>query len=80
MTKRARYTPEQYDERRGEARPLAKLTAADVLAIRKAREPFSRYVNASDKKRSLAYLARKYGVSPTVISHVANRRSWRHIP
>ncbi len=80
MTMERRFRPEQYDSRRGEARVDSKLTEDQVREIRRAREPYSRYVNAEDKRRTIAYLAKKYKVSAAVISHVANRKSWRHVP
>jgi hypothetical protein len=53
-----------------EAHPLARLTADDVRAIRKAR----------DGGQKLAALAEKYGVSEATISHIALRKTWRHVP
>lgn len=76
MTKRAE---KDIDRRSGEARPDSKLTVKDVIAIRKARAPVGFRVHTSEKRRTLVYLAKKYGVSATVISHVANRRTWKHV-
>lgn len=52
---------------RGELNGTARLTAAQVLAIRKdGRGPHA--------------LAREYGVSYGCVSAILNRRSWRHLP
>lgn len=50
----------------GSANAMARLTVADVIAIR-----------ADD--RTLAAIARSYGVSLSCIDHVKSRRNWRHI-
>lgn len=50
----------------GEKHGCAKLTEADVRAIR-------------DSQETGVALAAKYGVSTTQISDIRNRRSWRHI-
>jgi hypothetical protein len=52
---------------RGEASGMAKLTAADVVAIRTS-------------GTSNAITARKYGVSKGLIGAVRRRRIWRHVP
>jgi hypothetical protein len=54
---------------RGENRPQSKLTEADVKEIR------ARYGDGE----SFANLARKYGVTPSVIAKVARREGWRHV-
>lgn len=51
---------------RGEDRHNAKLTTAEVLAIRQ-----SNYKNAS--------LAAEYGVSEGTIEHIKHRRTWAHL-
>lgn len=51
---------------RGENQSQAKLTEADVRTIRASREPG-------------VELARRYDVSTGLISHVRNRRNWRHV-
>jgi hypothetical protein len=55
---------------RGERHCMAKLTEADVRAIR------VRYANGGV---SYAYLGRDYGVSAQVIGGIINRLSWRHV-
>ena len=54
----------------GEKHPLAKLTEADVLKIRKiaTMEGYDRRV-----------VAKEFGVSVTVITNVVRRKTWRHI-
>lgn len=54
----------------GERNHIAKLTAPEVLAIRRRR---ARGEKAGD-------LAREYGVSDSLISQIATRRLWRHLP
>lgn len=54
---------------RGEHRPLAKLTEADVIAIRQR----------SASGESYSQLATLYGISKGAISHVVARRSWAHV-
>ncbi len=58
------------ETRRGEKSAMAKLTTANVRAIRKSVEK-----GISTQKD----LAKQYGVSNTVISNVVNRKSWKHI-
>ncbi len=74
-----RFTPEQYDTRRGVLRVDSKLTEADVLEIRALRGNV-KWHRKSDPAISLKALAARFNVSTTVISHVANRKSWTHIP
>lgn len=52
----------------GEAHPLARLTAAQVLEIRR------RLGEASFNE-----LGRQYGVSGVLISKIAKRRTWKHV-
>lgn len=52
---------------RGERNGEAKLTAAQVLAIR-------------DDPRLHRVIAAEYGVSKPLISHIKTRRLWRHLP
>lgn len=54
--------------RLGEQVPTAKLTQADVIAIR------------SQPNRSQADLAQEYGVSQSNICNIRNRKRWTHIP
>lgn len=54
---------------RGEERPMAKLTEQQVREIRTMCD--------LGEKRSL--LARRYGVTVTVIRRIANREGWRHV-
>ena len=51
---------------RGSQKALAKLTEADVLAIR------------SDARQGIV-IAAEYGVCPSLISGIRNRRTWRHV-
>ena len=55
--------------RRGEQHPRAKLTATQVLAIRKRRAA----------GEQLKPLAAEYGVTFSVIHHIAKRLSWKHL-
>lgn len=55
---------------RGERNGNAKLTAAQVQAIRR------RYARG-EKAHVLAEL---FGVNPENIAHIVKRRSWRHVP
>jgi hypothetical protein len=57
------------DSRRGAARQNAKLTEADVLAIRAAR---AQGVTGAD-------LGRRYDVHRTTIYHICSRDYWKHI-
>jgi hypothetical protein len=52
---------------KGERHSLAKLTAADVLAIR-----------ASDEK--LTTLAARFGVDKAHVSAIRHRKAWKHLP
>jgi hypothetical protein len=53
----------------GSARPQAKITEADVLAIREARQ----------QGATGAELARQYGVHRTAIYHICQRDYWKHV-
>ena len=55
---------------KGELNGNSKLTASDVIAIRQAFKP---HVVTRE------ILAKKYGVSPTTIKDVTNRKSWKHL-
>jgi len=55
---------------RGEGCPRAKLTAIDVLEIRR---------RAVDENLSNAELAKLYNVCEATISHIITRRNWKHI-
>lgn len=57
--------------RRGAANPNAKLTDADVVAIRAEMDGAPRGTQAR--------LARSYGVSPSVIGRIAAGRIWAHV-
>lgn len=52
----------------GEANGQSKLTAAQVVEIRAA-------INGGEPKRALA---RRFGVTPTLIRHIASGRAWKH--
>ena len=60
----------EYRPLRGEANGTSKLTEAKVVEIRAARL----------RGETTVSLAARYGVSNQVISYVANRKSWRHVP
>lgn len=53
----------------GERHPNAKLTAAEVRAIR----------SAFQQGATKIALARQYGVVPDNIAFIVNKRTWRHI-
>jgi hypothetical protein len=55
----------------GTAHHEAKLTDADVLAIRRRH---------NNRKGTRAALAVEFGVHPETITNVANSRTWRHLP
>ena len=61
---------QRHEGLKGEACPLAKLTAADVTAIRTRR---------ADGERSVD-LAREFGVRPDYIWRILTRKTWKHIP
>jgi len=54
----------------GEANANARLTATDVVEIRESRRTGATAVS----------IAARYGVTPSMVSQIANRRAWRHIP
>lgn len=60
-----RQSPEKV---RGERNPCSRLTEADVRAIR-----------SLAGKKTHAEIAAMYGVSPAAVSHVINRRNWKHV-
>jgi hypothetical protein len=64
MVEAGRWTPRE--PRRGELDGNAKLTEADVLAIRASSD-------------SGPVLARRFGVSRTTISEIRLRKTWQHI-
>jgi len=53
---------------RGEKHPNAKLTRTDVAEIRRR----GRHVNAEE-------LSDQFGVTPEEISHILNRKRWKHL-
>lgn len=55
---------------RGERHPHSKLTEADVKEIRRA---------CATKTASRREIARRFGVGPTIITHIANRQKWTHV-
>ena len=55
---------------RGEAHSSAKLSNSDVIAIRK------RLATGGEFQKDIA---RAYGVSPQLISHIKTRRQWAHL-
>ncbi len=57
---------------RGEDSAQAKLKNKDVLEIRKLYRPYSRMFGAP-------VLAKKFGVSPTMIKYIVKRKNWIHI-
>ena len=54
----------------GERHPQAKLTEADVAEIRTLRSTFG---------QPLQTIATSYGVTPTTISYIVNRKTWGHL-
>ena len=56
--------------RPGEAHHKAKLTDADVIEIRRLRQSGSKLIELSNR----------FGVSMTMISYIARRKNWTHIP
>lgn len=67
---------------RGEAAPVAKLTAADVLAIRAAytnRRSAGAKTHRGDAPCSIRGLAEQYGVSTGAIHAIIQRRTWTHL-
>lgn len=53
---------------RGEAQGLSKLTKKDIMIIR-----------AMKGKAYQKNIAKKYGVSECTISHIMNRKTWKHL-
>ena len=66
-----RETLQQYCERipRGEQRGTAKLTAPQVLALRKEQQ----------EGKTQRFLAQKYGLSQPTVWAILNRKTWTHI-
>lgn len=63
---------DHYATRRGEARPLAKMTAPRVRQMRARR--------ALEKPRpSMAALARDFGLSKATVHAILTRRYWKHV-
>jgi hypothetical protein len=62
---------------RGEGHYNAKLTEADVQAIRQARNGLRR---ARDDHHSLEALAHQYGVCTHTIWRIINRETWKWLP
>lgn len=54
----------------GEEAPNSKLTEADIRHIRSAR---------SERGTTQAALASIYGVTQACISHIINRKTWKHV-
>lgn len=55
---------------RGERHGMVKITEGDVIAIRAAKEGGAKST----------HLSRTYGISVSMVNHIAGRRSWKHIP
>lgn len=68
--KKRRTTPARFLNQNGEANIQAKLTAADVVAIR------VRYAQGGVSQTALA---REFGVSPTSIGRVVRKDLWSHV-
>ena len=66
-----RETIQKYYERipRGEQRSIAKLTAPQVLALRKEQQ----------EGKTQRFLAQKYGLSQATVWAILNRKTWTHI-
>jgi predicted DNA binding protein len=58
------------ENRHGEKNGMARLTARQVRAIRRA----------AARGATQAELGAKYGVSSVAIHYVVNRVTWRHVP
>jgi Mor family transcriptional regulator len=69
------------DNRIGELNKKAKLTAKDVRAIRRLREPSQGTGSRPAKKprASVAELAARYGVTEANITAIVNRYTWKHL-
>lgn len=63
----------RHKAQRGESNDMAKLTKKDVLEIRKT------YVKRSSGKTGSKYLAKKFGVSKSLINLIILRNVWNHI-
>lgn len=63
------FTPKVPSDQKGSKHPHAKLTEADVIAIRQA----------NTEGRTGISLAEEYGVTRSVISRIVTRKSWDHI-
>lgn len=66
------FTPQKFARHNGTQNGRAKLTEQKVIQIR--------HLYNSKIITNRAELARAFGVSSTVISHVVQRKSWKHIP
>lgn len=69
------------DGRIGELNKKAKLTAADVLAIRKLRRPMQGTGSRPDKKQrmSVAEVAERFGITKGNVTAIVNRYTWKHL-
>lgn len=64
---------------RGEAGTAARLTEVEVKAIRAAYEPGPIGWPHGVQRTSIRVLAKRYGVSPTTIANILDRRTWAHV-
>ena len=69
--------PKNYS--RGEHRPQAKLTAAQVRAIRMNHAKKERLIRALEARFSAAALAREYGVSKDTVQKILTFKAWTHV-
>jgi hypothetical protein len=69
------------DGRIGELNKKAKLTAKDVLAIRKLRSPLQGTGSRPARKQrmSVAAVAARYGISEGNVTAIVNRYTWKHL-
>lgn len=65
--------------KRGSDLPHAKLTSADIAAIRSAQAERVRLRKMIDDELSNGALAAKYGVHPRTIEKVLARETWVHV-
>lgn len=61
--------------KKGEANPLAKLTEADVLAIRRIWKP-----DPTRVRQRYKHLAAKYSVLSSTIKAIVEHTTWQHLP
>jgi hypothetical protein len=68
-----------YQCKRGEELPHARLTSAQVAAIRRAHGRKQRLIDRLNERYSAAALAGRYGVSLRTVERVLARETWFHV-